>query len=52
MFDAVLPRISIDRAPLYRALGAAILEPDRVADPDAFPAWRDLQPTDPFGEGE
>jgi tetratricopeptide (TPR) repeat protein len=48
MFDRVLPAISPARQALYRALGTAIIDADRLAELDTFEAWRGIVPTDPF----
>jgi hypothetical protein len=47
-FDRVLPAISPERQALYKALGAAIIDADRVAELDTFDVWRVTVPTDPF----
>ena len=48
MFDRVLPKVASARHALYRALGAAILDADRVDELDAFDVWRSTVATDPF----
>ncbi|MCK9388501.1 MAG: tetratricopeptide repeat protein [Sulfuritalea sp.] len=48
LFQAVLPNIAADRRDLYRALGDAILDVDKVVVLDGFPLWRQSNPNDPF----
>ena len=48
LFDRVLPKLAPERQAFYRALGAAILEADRLADLDAFESWHTALATDPF----
>ena len=48
MFDVVLPKLEPAKRAFYRALGAAILDADRVGELDDFDAWRTIVPADPF----
>lgn len=44
LFERVLPMVAPERREMYRAIGAAVLGPERVAALGAFDAWRRAQP--------
>jgi protein O-mannosyl-transferase len=50
VFDAVLPKLPASRRDVFRSLGEAILDIDKLALLDVIESWRDLIGLDPFVE--
>lgn len=50
MFDVVLPKLEPAKQAFYSALGAAILDADRIGELDSFEVWRATIAADPFAD--
>lgn len=48
VFESVLPKIAPERQDMYRAIGDAILNPDKLPALEECSLWRDTPATDPF----
>jgi tetratricopeptide (TPR) repeat protein len=48
LFTEILPKLKSTRRELFRAIGDAILDVDKVADLEAIEAWCALEKVDPF----
>ena len=50
VFESVLPKIAPERQDMYRAIGDAILNPEKLQALDDFPLWCKTKASDPFNQ--